>query len=125
MPGLSTNGSASGRPSRRVEITELLRHTVEVGASDLHLKAGNVPFVRVDGELSPTAFGAMSAADTESAALAVMPEHKRRVFEATSEADFGYTLAGVGRFRVNVFRSDRWSGWRSGECARRSRPSPN
>jgi twitching motility protein PilT len=87
-----------------VEITELLRHAVEVGASDLHLKAGNVPFVRVDGELSPTAFGAMSAADTEAAALALMPEHKRRSFEATSEADFGSTLAGVGRFRVNVFR---------------------
>ena len=87
-----------------MEITELLRHAVEVGASDLHLKAGNVPFVRVDGELSPTAFGAMSAADTEAAALALMPEHKRREFEATSEADFGYTLAGVGRFRINVFR---------------------
>ncbi|HKN80676.1 MAG TPA: twitching motility protein PilT, partial [Actinomycetota bacterium] len=87
-----------------MEITELLRHAVEVGASDLHLKAGNVPFVRVDGELSPTAFGAMSAADTEAAAAALMPEHKRRAFEATSEADFGYTLAGVGRFRVNVFR---------------------
>jgi twitching motility protein PilT len=87
-----------------VEITELLRHTVEVGASDLHLKAGNVPFVRVDGELSPTAFGAMTAADTEAAALALMPEHKRRAFEATSEADFGHTLTGVGRFRVNVFR---------------------
>jgi twitching motility protein PilT len=87
-----------------VEITELLRHTVEVGASDLHLKAGNVPFVRVDGELSPTAFGAMSAADTEAAAVALMPEHKRRAFEATSEADFGHTLTGVGRFRVNVFR---------------------
>ena len=87
-----------------MEITELLRHTVEVGASDLHLKAGNVPFVRVDGELSATAFGAMSAADTEAAALALMPEHKRLEFEATSEADFGYTLAGVGRFRINVFR---------------------
>ena len=87
-----------------MEITELLRHTVEAGASDLHLKAGNVPFVRVDGELSPTAFGAMSAADTEAAALALMPEHKRREFEATSEADFGHTLAGVGRFRINVFR---------------------
>ena len=87
-----------------MEITELLRHTVEIGASDLHLKAGNVPFVRVDGELSPTTFGAMSAADTEAAALALMPEHKRRAFEATSEADFGHTLTGVGRFRVNVFR---------------------
>ena len=87
-----------------MEITELLRHTVEVGASDLHLKAGNVPFVRVDGELSPTGFGAMSAADTEAAALALMPEHKRREFESTNEADFGHTLAGVGRFRINVFR---------------------
>jgi twitching motility protein PilT len=75
-----------------------------VGASDLHLKAGNLPFVRVAGELSPTAFGPMSAADTETAALELMPEHKWRAFEATSEADFGYTLAGVGRFRVNVFR---------------------
>jgi twitching motility protein PilT len=100
MPGPST----SGRLTRHVEITELLRHTVEVGASDLHLKAGNVPFVRVDGELSPTTFEAMSAADTEAAALALMPEHKRRAFEATSEADFGHTLAGVGRFRINVFR---------------------
>ena len=87
-----------------MDIAELLRHTVEVGASDLHLKAGNVPFVRVDGELSPTGFGAMSAADTEAAALALMPEHKRREFEATNEADFGHTLAGVGRFRINVFR---------------------
>jgi twitching motility protein PilT len=87
-----------------VEITELLRHAVEVGASDLHLKAGNVPFVRVDGELSPTEFEAMTAADTEAASLALMPEHKLRAFEETSEADFGYTLGGVGRFRVNVFR---------------------
>ena len=87
-----------------MEITELLRHAVEVGASDLHLKAGNVPFVRVDGELSPTEFESMTAADTEAASLALMPEHKRRAFEETSEADFGYTLGGVGRFRVNVFR---------------------
>jgi len=46
----------------------------------------------------------MTAADTEAAAVALMPEHKRRAFEATSEADFGHTLTGVGRFRVNVFR---------------------
>ena len=87
-----------------MEITELLRHAVEVGASDLHLKSGNVPFVRVDGELGPTEFESMTAADTEAASLALMPEHKRRAFEETSEADFGYTLGGVGRFRVNVFR---------------------
>ena len=39
-----------------MEIDELLRFTVERGASDLHLKVGNVPFIRVDGELQPTDF---------------------------------------------------------------------
>ena len=87
-----------------MDVTALLRHMVEVGASDLHLKVGNVPFVRVDGELDPTVFAAMSAADTEAAAIALMPEHKRREFEETNEADFGHTMAGVGRFRINVFR---------------------
>jgi len=87
-----------------VDVTELLRHTVEVGASDLHLKAGNAPFLRVDGELEPAAFPPLSANDTVGAAIAIMPEHKRKEFEISNEADFGYTMPGVGRFRVNVFR---------------------
>jgi len=74
------------------------------GASDLHLKSGNVPFVRVDGELQPSPYPIVSPQETEAYAQALMPEHKRREFEATSEADFGYTLPGVGRFRINVFR---------------------
>ena len=40
-----------------MDIDELLRYTVERGASDLHLKVGNVPFLRVDGELSPADLG--------------------------------------------------------------------
>ena len=87
-----------------MDVSDLLRYTVETGGSDLHVKAGNVPFVRVDGELQPTPFPALTSNDTAGAALAIMPEHKRKEFEATSEADFGYTMPGVGRFRVNVFR---------------------
>ena len=87
-----------------MDINGLLRHMVEVGASDLHLKAGNVPFVRVDGELQPTAFPALTPQDTASAAVALMPEHKRQEFDETSEADLGYTMPAVGRFRINVFR---------------------
>lgn len=87
-----------------MEINELLRYAVERGASDLHLKVGNVPFVRVDGELQPTQFPALTPADTEAFSQELMSDHKRREFEATSEADLGVTLAGVGRFRVNVFR---------------------
>jgi twitching motility protein PilT len=87
-----------------MEINELLRYTVERGASDLHLKVGNVPFVRVDGDLQPTQFPALTPSDTESFGSELMSEHKKREFEASSEADLGITLAGVGRFRVNVFR---------------------
>ena len=94
--------AADGRGS--MEINELLRYTVERGASDLHLKVGNVPFLRIDGELQPTQFPALTAADAEAFGMELMSDHKKREFEASSEADLGITLAGVGRFRVNVFR---------------------
>ena len=87
-----------------MDVSGLLRHMVEVGASDLHLKAGNVPFVRIDGELRPTTFPPLSAHETAQAAEALMSDHKRREFTQTNEADLGHTMAGVGRFRVNVFR---------------------
>ena len=87
-----------------MDINELLRYTVERGASDLHLKVGNVPFIRVDGALDPTPFAALTAADTEIFADALLTEHKRQEFADTNEADLGYTLTGVGRFRVNIFR---------------------
>ena len=87
-----------------MEIDELLRYTVERGASDLHLKVGNVPFIRVDGTLTPTDFDVLTSTDTETFATLLMSEHKKREFSETSEADLGTTLTGVGRFRVNVFR---------------------
>ncbi len=87
-----------------MDVNELLRFTVEHGASDLHLKVGNVPFLRVDGDLQPTSFPTLSGTDTEVFSRTLMSEHKRAEFEERSEADLGYTLAGVGRFRVNVFR---------------------
>ena len=83
---------------------ELLRYAVERRASDVHLKAGNVPFIRVDGELLPAPFPTLSAADTRAAADALMPAHKAEEFARRKEADFAYTLEGVGRFRVNVLR---------------------
>jgi twitching motility protein PilT len=87
-----------------MDITELLRYTVEMGASDLHLKAGNVPYIRVDGQLRPTSFESLTPVESQTFAAQLMPDHKMREFAATNEADFGYTLPGVGRFRVNAFR---------------------
>ncbi|HXJ64402.1 MAG TPA: ATPase, T2SS/T4P/T4SS family, partial [Actinomycetota bacterium] len=87
-----------------MEISDLLRRMVEMGGSDLHLKVGGVPFVRVDGVLTATDLPALEAIDTEAFAAELLPPEKAPDFGDTHEADFGYTLTGVGRFRVNVFR---------------------
>ena len=63
-----------------------------------------MPFLRVDGDLQPAPFAELTSEDAAAFALAVMSEHKRQEFETTNEADIGYTLQGVGRFRINVFR---------------------
>ena len=61
-----------------MDINALLRYTVERGASDLHLKVGNVPFVRIDGELYPGEFDVLTPADTELASTLLMSDHKKR-----------------------------------------------
>jgi twitching motility protein PilT len=87
-----------------MDAAELLRYAVERGASDVHLSAANVPFIRVDGELLPTAFPPPGHDEVHDIASSLMPLHKREEFARTNEADFAYTLEGVGRFRVNVLR---------------------
>ncbi len=84
--------------------TGLLREVVASQASDLHLRAGHPPAMRVDGQLRSTAGAALGADDTEAIAASLMPEARRREFSRLGETDFAYELPGVGRFRVNVFR---------------------
>jgi twitching motility protein PilT len=83
---------------------QFLRYMVEAGASDLHLKVGLPPVLRVDGVLRHTPYEPLTTADSEQIAAELLPESKLIEFRETSEADIGYTLEGVGRFRVNVFR---------------------
>src|SRR4029450_9371643 len=87
-----------------MDIAELLRFAVEMGASDLHLKPAHAPFIRVHGSLRPTSFESLTPIESQTFAAQLMPDHKMREFADTNEADFGYTLPGVGRFRVNAFR---------------------
>jgi twitching motility protein PilT len=87
-----------------MDAAELLRYAVERRASDVHIKAGNVPFIRVDGELLPTPFPEVGPTDARQLADGLMPPHKAEEFARTREADFAYTMEGVGRFRVNVLR---------------------
>jgi twitching motility protein PilT len=96
--------TATRTAASELNLNELLRWTVEQRGSDLHLKVGSPPHVRVDGHLMPTPFEPVSARDTEKTAYAIMPKARADDFATGNEADFAYSVSGLGRFRVNVFR---------------------
>jgi len=83
---------------------ELLRLMVEAGASDLHVKAGSPPMMRVDGELRPFEMPALDPEDTKDYAASLMSDKQIRRFSETNELDFAYSAPQIGRFRVNVYR---------------------
>jgi twitching motility protein PilT len=88
-----------------VSIDDLVHEAVEQRASDLHLKVGSPPCLRVDGHLKALdAYAALLPSDTERLAYQVMPASRAEEFSETNETDFAYSTRGVGRFRVNVFR---------------------
>jgi len=87
-----------------LNLNDLLQFMVEHRGSDLHLKVGSPPHVRVDGRLMATSFDPVTPADTERTAFAILPPDRAEEFVATCESDFALSLAGLGRFRVNVFR---------------------
>ena len=85
-------------------LDELLAKMVEVGASDLHLKVGSPPVVRIAGDLHPTKLPALLPDDTITYAESIFTPKASATFRATSEANFAYGRREFGRFRVNVFR---------------------
>ena len=87
------------------EIDSALRTLVERGGSDLHVKVGVPPTVRLHGELAHLeGYEPLTAEDTEKAFHDIAETRSLTEFEEAGEADFSYALPGVSRFRVNVFR---------------------
>ncbi|MCL6446239.1 MAG: type IV pili twitching motility protein PilT, partial [Alicyclobacillus sp.] len=85
-------------------IHELLALTVEKHASDLHLKVNAPPMVRVAGRLSAVDGPPLSAADTEQMAREMLNDTQWAQLEARGECDLSYSIPGLSRYRVNVFR---------------------
>ncbi len=86
-------------------IDDLLRTAVEKKASDLHLKVGNHPYVRIDGTLIPqTDVPRVTPEEMLSMAFSMMTNRQKQKFKETAELDMAYGVAGLGRFRVNVFQ---------------------
>jgi twitching motility protein PilT len=88
-----------------MQIDDLLRLAVERKASDLHLKVGNFPYLRVDGSLVPmTELKRLAAEDMLNMAFSMMTNRQKQKFKESAELDLAYGVAGLGRFRVNVFQ---------------------
>ncbi|TCJ16676.1 PilT/PilU family type 4a pilus ATPase [Rubrobacter taiwanensis] len=86
-------------------LEELLDELVEAGASDLHLKAGSRPAMRVRGLLTRLEDRPeLRPADTEDILRQILPEELADEFDREGEADFAHARPGVGRFRVNAFK---------------------
>ena len=86
-------------------IDDLLRMAMSFGASDLHLRAGSVPIIRVNGELRPVSgVNRLDQEETLEMAFSMMSNRQKLHFKDAYEVDIGYGVSGLGRFRVNIFQ---------------------
>ena len=84
-------------------MTGLLALALRESASDLHLAAGRVPALRVDGRMRPLDLPPLAPATMGSLLSQVMSEQQLREFDERRDLDFALALPGVPRCRVNVF----------------------
>src|SRR5215467_6204514 len=88
-----------------VKIDDLLRVASAHSASDLHLKAGAFPVMRIGGELHPVENAPrLKPEDTLDMAFSIMSNRQKQRFKEVSEVDIGYGVSGLGRFRANIFQ---------------------
>ena len=87
------------------QLHELLRFALHYGASDLHLRAGDAPALRVSQDLATLKLEILSPADTADVARIILASHGR-AFEpaAIREVDVGYGVPGLARFRAHIYR---------------------
>jgi twitching motility protein PilT len=88
-----------------VNINDLLKIAVERKASDLHLKVGSHPVIRIDGDLIPLGeLKRLMQEDTIAMAFSIMNARQKQRFKEELELDIAYSVPGLGRFRCNVFQ---------------------
>jgi len=89
-----------------MELNQILSEAIARGASDIHLKHGVMPVIRIHGRLTAISKDAPRLSGDEIAKMAqqIMTPEMRERFAKTHEVDMGYGVAGVGRFRVNIFQ---------------------
>src|SRR6185369_16920626 len=87
-----------------MELNEILTIAVKAKGSDIHIKTGLPPIVRIDGKLHPIPNAQRLSPDAVATmAQSMMNDRQRRIFEENSEVDLAYAVPGLGRFRVSIY----------------------
>lgn len=87
-----------------IELQELMQLVLDRAASDLHLKAGQPPIIRVSGTLERTRLPELSKQDVEDLIYSIITEEQKDKLENIYELDFSFGVEGLGRFRANIYR---------------------
>jgi twitching motility protein PilT len=86
------------------DLQELLQYLMEVRGSDLYVKVGTAPHVRIDGRLQAAPFPPVELVDSESLAVEIVPPARAAELAEHGELDYALSVSGVGRFRVHLYR---------------------
>ncbi len=86
-----------------MDIADILRDVVDLGASDLHLAVGLPPMVRIDGELRGLDYPELTPNKTRELVYSILNQDQRQRLETDWEVDLSYSLYGAARFRVNAY----------------------
>jgi twitching motility protein PilT len=88
----------------KIDLNELLKKAFRVGASDVHLRVKSPPILRISGKLVKTDLPSLEHSDILNFINQILPLEKRRQLPYIKDIDVAYSLPGVCRFRVNIFR---------------------
>ncbi|MCX8035670.1 MAG: type IV pilus twitching motility protein PilT [Candidatus Sumerlaeia bacterium] len=86
-----------------MSVQKLVERAVEQNASDLHLRAGEVPRLRIDGELAAVEHAQVSETDMRDFLYAMLTKEQIEKFERTHELDYSFTVEDLCRLRINLF----------------------
>jgi len=115
-PAVVVPTGTRARPSTPVPddrpLDRMLRRLVELGGSDLHLTASCLPMIRLHGDMTVLPDAAMELSSEHILLMCeeIAPAANRREFREENDTDFAYEIAGVARFRANLFRDRRGVG---------------
>ncbi len=86
-----------------MDIQSVLQATIDKKGSDIHLRVGGVPHIRIDGQLTPFSQEILTQALVEDILKKLITPHAKKIFDEKGECDFSFEVENVARFRVNAF----------------------